>query len=493
MSGPPEAAASPGLRLGSAQGRYVLAAAVLGSGIAFLDSTVVNVALPTIGNDLHADLHALQWVLDAYLITLTAFLLLGGSLGDTYGRKRIFVYGLVGFTVASVLCGIAPNVSALIVARALQGTAGALLVPGSLALISSSFAVEDRGAAVGAWSGLTGVTSAIGPFVGGWLIDAVSWRLIFLINVPLAIVAVLIATRHVAETRAPVARHIDVTGAVLISLALAGISFALIEQGSSSSALVATTAVVGVVSLVLFFVVEVRKPEPMLPLGLFRNAQFSGANATTLAVYGALGGAFFLIVLQLQRVLGYSAVEAGASLVPITVLMLLLSAKAGRLSQRIGPRVPMTIGPLIVAAGLVMFGRVGAGDHYFTTVLPAAIVFGLGLSTTVAPLTAAVLGAVDDARVGIASGVNNAVARLAGLLAVAVLPTLVGLDKARGDSAFSHAFTKAMNVSAVLAVVGGIVAFMTIRTGRVIEPTTAADISQPCHDPSRVVSAATSR
>ncbi len=476
---------APGLRLASPAGRWVLVAAVLGSGIAFLDSTVVNVALPTIGSDFGVGLRALQWVLDGYLVTLTALLLLGGSLGDTFGRRRMFVYGLTGFTVASVLCGAAPTIGVLIAARALQGAAGALLVPGSLSLISASFASDDRGAAVGAWSGLTGVTSAIGPFLGGWLVDAVSWRLIFYINVPLAIAAVMVALRHVPESRAPEAPHVDVLGATLISIALACLAYALIEMNANAGALVVTIGVIGVGALVSFFAVEARKPSPMLPLGLFRNPQFSGANATTLAVYSGLGAAFFLIVLQLQQVLHYSAVEAGASLAPITLLMLCFSSWSGALSQRIGPRVQMSIGPLVVGAGLVMFGRVGAGDHYVTAVLPAAVVFGIGLTTTVAPLTAAVLGAVDDARAGIASGVNNAVARLAGLLAVAVLPGAVGLDRAHGASQFTHAFMRAMDVSAALAIAGGAIAFATIRNCRAIEPTMASGVLQPCFDSSR--------
>jgi hypothetical protein len=313
------------------------------------------------------------------------------------------------------------------------------------------------------------------------LVDSVTWRLIFLINVPLAAVAVWISVVHVPETRAHRARHLDVTGALSISIALAGIAYALIEGNTKPHTLL--IGAVGVAALVAFFVIEARKTDPMLPLGLFRIPQFAGANATTLAVYAALGGAFFLIVVQLQTVLGYSAIEAGASLVPVTVLMLLLSPRFGAVSQRIGARIPMTVGPIVVGVGLGLFAQVGPGSHYASSVLPAAIVFGLGLSITVAPLTAAVLGAVDKEDAGIASGVNNAVARLAGLLAVALLPSLVGLDSAGTADAFTDAFSNAMYISAVVAALGGVIAWLTIRTTREVATNVHADVLQGCHDP----------
>ncbi|HEX8769394.1 MAG TPA: DHA2 family efflux MFS transporter permease subunit, partial [Acidimicrobiales bacterium] len=409
------------VRYGTAKARWVLAATVLGSGVAFLDGTVVNVALPTIGRDLHTSMAGLQWTLDAYLVTLSALLLLGGSLGDRFGRRRMFVVGLAGFTVASLLCGLAPTAGFLVVARAVQGVGGALLVPGSLAIISSTFHPDDRGRAIGAWSGLAGIASALGPFLGGWLIGAASWRLIFLINVPLAAMAVWVTLRHVPETRSADSRPLDVPGAVLVTIGLTGISYAAIEHNGAASIV---AGALGTAAIVAFLLLERASSHPMLPLGVFRSRQFTGANLTTFAVYAGLGGALFLVVLRLQVSLGYGALEAGASLVPFTVLMLLVSPAAGQLGQHIGPRLPMTVGPLLAGCGLALFGQIGPGDDYFSAILPAVFVFGLGMALTVAPLTAAVLGSLEDSAAGIASGVNNAVARLAGLLAVAVLPAL---------------------------------------------------------------------
>ena len=463
------------VRFGTSTARYVLAATVLGSGIAFLDSTVVNVALPAIAEDLDTDVSGLQWTIDAYLVTLTALLLFGGSIGDRYGRKRVFVWGLIAFTVASVFCALSPNATALAVARAGQGVGAAFLVPGSLAIISATFAPEDRGRAIGAWSGLSGVSTALGPFLGGWLIDAVSWRWVFLINLPLAAVAVAITLKHVPETRSTFEHEPDWLGAGLAAAGLAVLAWGLIEQQ-------AVAAVLGGLALLAFLIFEARSREPMLPLKLFRSREFSGANGTTLAVYGALGVTMFLVVLELQEALDYSALEAGASLLPVTLLMLVLSSRAGALSQRIGPRWPMTIGPLVVAAGMLLFARIEPGASYWTTVFPAAAVFGLGLALTVAPLTATVLGAVDDDDVGVGSGVNNAVARLAGLLAVAVLPAMVGLDEALDAVALSDAVDEAMYWSAALSAVGGLIAFVTVRSCALVENQVPPDISQPCGD-----------
>jgi EmrB/QacA subfamily drug resistance transporter len=475
----------PGLAYGTPAARWVLAATVAGSGVAFLDATVVNVALPTIGQDLGAGLSGLQWILDAYLVTLSSLLLLGGSLGDRYGRRRMFVTGLGFFTIASALCGLAPTTGALIAGRALQGGGAALLVPGSLALLSASFRPEDRPRAVGAWSGLAAVAGAIGPFVGGWLVDAVSWRLVFFVNLPVAAVTAWMALRHVPESRDPQASgRPDLPGAAAVTVGLAGLAYACIEGPSGMGGVETTAALVGVAGLGTFVAIERARPDPMLPLSLFRSRQFVGANLTTLAVYAGLGGAMFLVVLQLQRVLGYSALEAGASLLPVTILMLALSARAGALAQRIGPRLPMTVGPLVVAAGLLLFRRVQPGATYAGAVLPAATVFGAGLALTVAPLTSAVMASVDERHLGVASGVNNAVARLAGLLAVALLPAVAGLQRAgTSPEAFSGGFARAMTVAAAVCATGGLIAFATVRrsapVGRIILPS----VHQPCHDP----------
>ena len=456
------------IRYGTTAGRWVIVATVLGSGISFLDSTVVNVALPAIHRDLGAGMSGLQWTVDGYLLTLGALILLGGSLGDVYGRRRVFVIGLLLFTGASVLCAVAPTIEILVISRVMQGGGGALLVPASLAIISASFHPDDRGKAIGAWSGLSGVTTAIGPFVGGYLVDAVSWRLVFLINVPIAVITVAIALRHVPETRDEGARRPDAPGAMLGAIGLAGVIYGLIEETAAAIA-------AGVILLTLFFFVERTRREPMLPLGIFRSRQFTGANATTLAVYFPLGGATFFLVLQLQTVLGYSPLEAGASLAPVTVALLLLSAHAGALAQRIGPRLPMTLGPVIVAAGLALLSAVEAGSNYVTDVLPAALVFGLGLALTVAPLTTTVLSAVESSHAGIASGVNNAVARIAGLLPIALLPLLTGVsgDRLISDAVFSEAFNRAMLASAGLAALGAGIAFVTIRD-RVTDAATGA-------------------
>jgi EmrB/QacA subfamily drug resistance transporter len=446
----------------------VLLATVLGTGIAFLDTTVVNVALPSIGEDLGAGIAGLQWVVNAYTLTLSGFLLLGGSLGDHHGRRRVFVIGVVWFAAASLLCGLAPSDEALIAARALQGVGGALLTPGSLAIIEASFRREDRGAAIGAWSGLGGVAAAVGPFLGGWLVQAVSWRLIFLINLPLAALVVWVSVRHVPETRDPGASgRLDWPGAALAAAGLAGVVYALTDgpaQGWTAPAILAT-GLGGVAALAGFLAWERRTPTPMLPLDLFASRQFSAANVVTFVVYGALGGSLFLLPIQLQRVVGYSPLASGVALVPITVLMLALSARAGRLAARIGPRLPMTLGPLLVAAGFALFTRVGAGAGYLADILPASLVYGLGLVLTVAPLTATVLAAAPAEHAGVASAVNNDVARTAGLLAVAVLPVAAGISGADAlePAVFADGFRTAMAIAGGLCAAGGLLSWLTIR------------------------------
>ena len=469
--------------MGTARGRWVVAAAVLGSGVAFLDGTVVNAALPAIADDLHANLGDLQWVLTGYLLTLGSLLVLGGSLGDRYGRRKIFVIGLISFALTSLLCAIAPDTGLLIVARCIQGVAAALVVPNSLAIVSASFHPDDRGRAIGAWSGLGGIATAIGPFLGGYLIDSVSWRWVFVINLPIAAAAVAIAMRHVPESRdehAGAAARRGRERAADRRPRRRGLR-AHRGPGHHWPARAVGLGVLGVVSLVAFLLVESRKENPMVPLGIFRSHQFSGANAVTFAVYAALGTVTFLLVVHLQTDLGYSALEAGASLLPITACMLLFSARAGALAQRIGPRLPMTVGPLVVAVGMVLLGRVEPGTTYWETVFPALLVLGLGLSLTVAPLTATVLGAVDDSHAGIASAINNSVARIAGLLAVAVLPAAAGLTGAQGLD-LDAGFSKAMYIAAALAAIGGVLAFLTIRRGAMVESVPRGNPAIPCYD-----------
>ncbi|MFJ4687177.1 MFS transporter [Streptomyces sp. NPDC091377] len=453
------------VRVASPQGKWLLFTTVLGSSMALLDSTVVNVALPRIGEDLNTDLAALQWIINAYMLTLAGLILLGGSLGDHYGRRKVFLIGVVWFAVASLMCGLAPNAEVLIAARALQGIGGALLTPGSLALIQASFHPDDRGRAVGLWSGFGGVGAAIGPFLGGWLVDGPGWRWVFLLNVPLALLCVPIALRHVPESADGKAHgRFDVLGAVLGALALALVTYALIEARSGTVTVV-VTAVAGVAAGIAFVLVERRRPDPMMPLDIFASRQFTAVNLVTLCVYAAFGGFFFLSVLQLQVVSGYSALEAGTALLPTTLMMLLFSARSGELASRIGPRIPLTVGPLLCAVGILLMLRVGPHASYLADVLPALLVLGLGMVTLVAPLTATVLASVDTARAGLASGVNNAAARAAGLIAVAALPLVSGMSETayRSAGAFDTAFDRAMLVCAGVLVVGSVVAFTTVR------------------------------
>jgi EmrB/QacA subfamily drug resistance transporter len=494
-----------------ARGGWILAAVILGSGVVFLDGTVVNVALPRMQADFNATLAGIQWIVDAYALMLAALLLVGGALGDLYGRRRIFVIGLVGFSITSALCGLAPTLGGLIAARALQGVTGALLVPESLAIINAVFPLERRGQAIGTWAAFTGVTSALGPLLGGYLVDAASWRWVFFINIPLVVVTVLITRASVPETRNEhAARHIDWPGTATITLGLGGLIFALIEGPGRGwgNPLVLGTLVVGIAGLVAFVIVEARSPRPMAPLTLFRSRQFSGTNIVTLAIYAALSGALFFLVLDLQQIQRYSALRAGLSLLPFTLMMLLFSRRAGALADRFGPRLPMTVGPAIICVGYLLLLRERPGASYVSVLLPAVLVLAFGMVVTVAPLTTAVMTSVSVDFSGVASGINNATSRIAAALAVAVLGVLVATQFAAAleqhlpglpissqaraqlaaehndlgnarvpatvspaqapavrqaiDDAFTQAYQTAMLICALLALAGGIISCLTI-------------------------------
>ncbi len=437
-----------------------MVAAVLGSGMALLDGTVVNVAVKPIGDQLGASLGDLQWVINAYMLTLASLILIGGSLGDRLGRKRVFMIGVVWFASASLLCGLAQSPWQLIAARAFQGVGAALLTPGSLAMIQASIAPADRSKAIGIWSAYTGIAAAIGPLLGGWLIDVWSWRLVFLLNVPIAVVVVGLCARHVPETRnLEAAKEFDFKGAGLGALGLAGITYGLIQSAW-------IPGLVGVALLAAFVVAEVREREPMLPPGLFASRTFSNANALTLVVYGAFSGLFFLLVLQLQVSVGFTPLQAGVATVPVPLTMLLLSSRSGALAARIGPRPQLIVGPGLCAVGVLLLWRVGQSSSYAVDILPGVIVFSLGLTTMVAPLTATVLAAASDNNAGIASGVNNAIARAASLLVVAALPSLVGLsgDDYRDPATLTDGYQMAILLCAGLLVVGALVATRIPRT-----------------------------
>jgi EmrB/QacA subfamily drug resistance transporter len=455
------------VRYGRPAGRWVLLAAVLGSALALVDTTIVNVALPHIGADLRAGAAGLQWTVNGYALSLSSLLLLGGSLGDRFGRRRVFVVGAGWFGAASLLCAAATRIELLVAARIVQGVGGALLVPGALALIETAFDPRDRARAIGAWSGLGGLAGAVGPFIGGWLVQVASWRLVFLVNLPLAAAAIAVATRHVPESRgdASAAHRLDVPGALLAVGALAGLAYAFTAwpAAGARSPRVTGGMLLGIAATIGFVLNERRSDHPMVPPALFASRTFTAANLATLAAYAALGGVLFLLVLDLQVVAGFGPLAAGIALLPITALMLLLSPGAGALAQRRGSRLPMTVGPLVCASGLLLLARVGRDATYVRDVLPGVVVLGLGLSLTVAPLTATALGALDERHAGIASGINNAVARAAGLLAIAVLPVASGLgrgsltDPAVLASTYPHAMWwcgSLMVVAAGIALVG---------------------------------------
>ncbi len=453
--------------LGTARGRRLIAATVLASGMALLDASAVNVALPAIGAEFDASLAGLQWTVTGYTLALAALVLLGGSLGDRHGRRRVFLVGVAWFAVASLVCGLAQSTGQLVAARVVQGIGAALLTPGSLALIQASVRPGDRARAIGLWSALGGIAGLLGPFLGGVLVDAASWRLVFLLNVPVAVAVLAVAVRHVPESRDE-GRHgrFDVPGALLGVLALGSVTYALIRAGESPDRAELLLAGAGGVAAGGAFVVrERRTADPLLPPRLFADRQFTGANLATLAVYGALGGVLLFLVLQLQTVLGYGATAAGAAMLPSIAVVTLLSPTAGALAGRIGPRRPMTAGPLIAAAGAAHLATVDGAQPYVLDVLPGSLLLGLGMATTVAPLTATVLAAAPDALAGVASGVNNAVARAAQLLTVAALPVAVGLggDDYADPVHLASAHRAAMLVCAALFALGGALAWLTVR------------------------------
>lgn len=455
------------LALRSPRGRVTLATVILGSGMAMLDGSVVNIAVRTIGTDLDAGLPALQWVINGYLLALASLILVGGALGDRLGRRRVYLTGVAGFAVTSALCAFAQTPGQLIAFRVLQGVAAALLTPGSLAIIESGFRREDRAAAIGTWAGISGVAAAVGPLVGGLLLEHGSWRWIFALNVPLCLV-VLWLGRQVPESRdeGAAGRGFDVAGAVVGAAGLALLTAGLTYWRSWSPSAVALCAVL-VAGLLVAFVLLERRPGAMAPVGLFASRVFSAANLMTFLVYGALSVVIFLLVLQLQVTSGYGPLAAGLATLPITATMLLFSSRAAVVASRIGPRVPMSVGPAVCAAGVLLLATIGTEASYVVHVLPGMLLFSVGLTLLVSPLTAAVLQAAPDEHAGVASGINNAVARAGSLLAVAAIPAVVGLDGGdyRVPGALSDGFRSALLICAALLAAGGAVSWFGLRSG----------------------------
>jgi EmrB/QacA subfamily drug resistance transporter len=471
--------AAPGtahrLTLSGAAGRWILAATVLGSGLALLDTTMVVVALPAIARTVGGGLATQQWVLDAYLITLAGLVLLGGSLGEIAGHGRVFLTGAAAFGLTSAICGAAPDEAVLVIARLLQGAAASLLVPGALAIVSTSFSGEERGRAIGAWSTLSGGATVVGPLLGGLLVDHAGWRWVFFINVPLAAAAIAAAIAHLPASEVGAAtrgEHLDGAGALTATAGLGLLVCGLIEARHLGAVLAAVAVLLGLGLLVAFGVIESRRERPLLPLSLFALRGYAVANLTTLLVYGALSVSLFLVVLELQQVTGYSALAAGAAIFPITLLLFLLSPRLGGLVSRMGARRLITTGPLVAALGLLLFLRVSEVASYPAVVLPAALIFGLGLSLTAAPLTTTMLEAVPSTRTATASGINNAITRVAGLLAVAAVPLVAGLSGPAdaAGSGFNSGFHHAMLISAVLCLLGAAIAFVGLRTPRHAAP-----------------------
>jgi EmrB/QacA subfamily drug resistance transporter len=460
------------VRLASAAGRWVLAVAVLGEAMVLLEATVVNVALPAIGRDLGGGVAGLQWTLNGYVLTLAALILPAGSLSDLYGRRRMFILGVGAFVAASALCAAAPTIQLLVAARFVQGVGGALLTPGSLAIIDAVFHPDDRTRAIGAWAGLTAVAAAVGPPVGGFLTEALSWRAVFLINLPVGAFVIVAAVIRVPESRDPTAGGLDLPGAGLATLAIAGLCFALIQASGGLTPAVITAAALSLAAAGAFVAVERRSSHPMLPLELFHSRQFASATVLALVTYAALGGVIFLFVAFLQVSLGYTAFQAGAATLPITILLLILSRPSGAITQRIGPRIPLTAGAVLTGAGLLLMARIHPGDSYLASVLPSLAVFGAGLGALITPITATVLASVDARHSGIASAVNNALSRLGQMIAVAVLPLAAGLSGAdfEDPAKLAAGFPVAMTVAAGASFAAALLAWTTIRNDALTQP-----------------------
>lgn len=458
----------------SPAGRGALAAVTIGSGVALLDGTIVNIALPAIGRDLGASFSQLQWVVNGYMLTLASLVLTGGALGDRLGRRRMYLIGVMWFGIASVLCAVATNPTMLVAARVVQGVGGALLTPGALAIIQSSFRREDRASAIGTWAGLSGIATAAGPFVGGWILENVGWRWIFGINVPLIALVVALTLKFVPESSTPNSARFDVWGSVLAVLGLGATTYFLTELGNGLSGIQVGVGVLGFAALAAFLWVEAHSKHPQMPLWLFGSRVFSAANAMTFLVYGALSVVMFLMVIQLQVSSGFSALASGLAGLPVTVVMMLFSSRAASLGERLGPRIPMTVGPLICAAGAVGLATITTGTRYWTGVFPAILVFAVGLTLLVSPLTASVLAAAPDRVAGVASGINNAVARSGSLLAVAALPALAGITGSdyTDPAAFTDGYRTALLISAALLAAGGVVSWFGLSSGPLTATTT---------------------